>query len=61
MKGTEIYYAIRRGDPRRHITYFMLRDGEQTPRLFSTREAAERAATGIELAKVQRVKLEAIR
>lgn len=61
MTGKETYYAIRMGDPRRHVTYFKLRDGEWLPELFATKEAAEvaRKAMNSTCTKVQRVKIKA--
>jgi hypothetical protein len=37
---TESYYAVRIGDPRRHLPYFMLQGGARTPALFATRTEA---------------------
>lgn len=51
----ENYYAIRIGNPRRHIPYLWLGEDGSTPVLFATKEKATGELGGIDRASCARV------
>lgn len=44
MKTKGKYWAIRIGDPKIHVPYFMLGEDRETPALFATKAKAEQKA-----------------